>query len=75
MLKISIKNERIKRKFFRWLKEADGCCDSTINNVEKAICLWEDFTNHGDFATYKPDKAIEFKKWLSKREYRGKTTT
>jgi integrase/recombinase XerD len=70
-LKVSIKNERIKRKFFRWLKEADGCCDSTITNVEKAILLYEDFTKHADLATFNPDKAIEFKRWLSRRQYRG----
>ena len=33
--------------------------------------LYEDFTKQADFMTYKADKAIEFKKWLSKREYRG----
>jgi integrase/recombinase XerD len=71
-LKVSIKNERIKRKFFRWLREADGCCDSTITNVEKAVLLYEDFTKHADLATFNPDKAIEFKKWLSRRQYRGR---
>ena len=53
-------------KFFKWLKEADGCCDSTVNNVEKAILLYEDFTKQADFATFNSAKAIEFKKWLKK---------
>jgi integrase/recombinase XerD len=72
-MKPNIKNERIKRKFFKWLKEANGCCNATANNVEKAILLYEDFTKQVDFSTYKPDKAIDFKKWLKKREFRGKT--
>ena len=72
MAKMNIKNEQIKRKFFAWLKNADGCCDSTINNVEKAIMLYEDFTKHADFASYKPETAIEFKKWLNDRQFRGK---
>ena len=72
MVKINAKNERIKRKFFTWLKEAAGCCDSTIINIEKAILLYEDFTKQADFVSFCPDKAIKFKKWLSKREFRGK---
>jgi len=72
MIRINTKNERIKRKFFTWLKEADGCSDSTIYNIENAIIRYEDFTTYADFATYNPKKAIEFKKWLSKRKYKDK---
>ena len=71
-MKINIKNERIKRRFFRWLKEADGCCDSTIKNIENSMLLYEEFTKGNDFVTYGPDKAIEFKKWLSRRKFRSK---
>ena len=71
-MKINLKNERIKRKFFQRLKNADGCCDSTIGNVEKAILLYEDFTKHDNFVKYCPDRAIAFKNWLVKRQYRGK---
>jgi len=72
MLKVNIKNERMKRLFFKRLKEAKGRCDATINNIEKAILVYEEFTKYVDFATYRPDKAIEFKKWLKKRAFRGK---
>ena len=72
MNKVSAKNERTKRTFFRYLKNADGCCDSTVNNIENAILLWQDFSNNDDFALYNADKAIEFKKWLLKRENQGK---
>ena len=71
-MKNAIKNERIKRKFFRWLKEADGCCVSTVNNIEKAIILYEDFTKNDDFVRFNPDRAIKFKKWLKNRQHRGK---
>lgn len=73
MSKVNVKNERIKKKFFTWAKEAEGYSDSTVNNIEKAILLWEDFTRHADFSKFKPNKAIEFKKWLRKKEFRGKT--
>ncbi len=72
MSKVSAKNERVKRSFFRWLKEADGCCESTVDNIEGAILLWQEFSKNEDFALYNHDKAIEFKKWLAKRETKGK---
>ena len=72
MAKVNAKNERVKRSFFRWLKEADGCCDSTINNIENAVLLWQEFSRREDFALYSSDKAIDFKKWLVKRAFRGK---
>ncbi len=72
MAKVNVKNEKVKRSFFRYLKNADGCCDSTINNIENAVLLWQEFSKNEDFKLYNIDKAIEFKKWLAKREYRGK---
>lgn len=72
MVRVNIKNERVKRRFFTWLKEAEGSCESTINNMEKSILLYEDFTKQADFTTFNPDKAMKFKKSLIKREYRGK---
>jgi integrase/recombinase XerD len=72
MTKVNAKNERTKRSFFRYLKNADGCCDSTINNIESAILLWQEFSKDEDFALFNPDKAIAFKQWLAKRVCRGK---
>ncbi len=72
MLKANIKNECIKRQFFKWLKEADGAHDSTVDNVEKAVLLYEDFVKHEDFRYFSPDKAVQFKEWLKKRQHRGK---
>ncbi len=71
-MKINIKNERVKRNFFRRLKEADGNCESTVTSVEKAILFYEDFTKAEDFALFNPDKAVKFKEWLKQREYKGR---
>lgn len=71
-MKVNIKNERIKRGFFRYLKEANRCCKSTINSIEKAILLYEDFTKHADFNTFNSDKAVAFKDWLKAKKYREK---
>jgi integrase len=73
MAKPNVKNELTKRRFFRWLKEADQCCDATVNNVEKAILLYEEFTRNSDFLNFGPDRAVDFKQWLLKRETRGGT--
>ncbi len=73
MSKGNVKNELIKRKFLKWLKEADGRCDSTVDNVEKVIWLYEDFTKQADFRVFNPDRVIQFKQWLKKRQFRDKT--
>lgn len=72
MMKANLKNETVKRNFFKWLKEANGCCNATVNSVEKAILIYEDFTGLMDFASFNSEKAIEFKKWLQKRQTKGK---
>jgi len=73
MSKINNINERVKREFYLYLNEAKGFCDSTVNQIANAINLYEDFTKSSDFSTFNKDKAIEFKDWLEKRKYRGKT--
>ena len=72
MAKVNIKNERVKRRFFTWLKEAEGLCDSTINGIDKAILLYEDFTKQSDFTSFNSTRATAFKKWLTKRKSKGK---
>jgi integrase len=64
MHKINSKNERIKRRFFHWLKEANGRSDSTVQMAAKAIWLYEDFAKGADLATFNADNAVAFKKSL-----------
>lgn len=72
MAKLNIKNECVKRRFSKWLKEANGCCEATADNVEKAILLYEDFSKQADFVSFNSDKAKQFKDWLKKRQHRDK---
>jgi integrase len=72
MAKANVKNERAKRGFFKWLRGAEGCSLATVDRVEQAILRYEDFTKHEDFALFNSDKAEVFKKWLGKREVKGK---
>jgi len=71
-MKINVKNERIKRRFSKHLKGPGRCCQSTIGYIEKAILLYEDFTQNADFNTFNSEKAEDFKAWLKARKYRGK---
>lgn len=72
MSQANIKNELIKRKYFKFLQEAEGLCSNTIDKMNDAICLYEEFTVHKDLNSFNSNKAIDYKSWLQKREFRGK---
>jgi integrase len=74
-VKNNIKNERVKRRYFRWLKEAKGLADASIYSIEKAIWVYEDFVNYEDYGQFNNRKATAFKKWLEERRFRGKPTS
>jgi integrase len=58
-------NERIKKAYFRYLKEAGRRADSTIDGVRKAISRFETYTGLKDFRTFNKEQAIAFKKHLA----------
>jgi integrase len=60
------KNERIKKDYIRFLKEADRKAESTIDAVRKAISRYETYTGLKDFATFNREQAVAFKKHLAK---------
>ena len=59
------KNERIKKEYFLYLKEADRKADSTIDEIRKAILRYETYTGLKDLATFNREQATAFKKHLS----------
>ena len=65
MAQYNAKNERIKKAYFRFLKEADRKSDATIDGVRKAIARFETYTGHKDFKTFNKEQAIAFKKHLA----------
>ncbi len=69
---VNKQNEKIKRKYFYRMREAEGFAEATICKIEKSILLYEDFTSHEDFSGFSQKKATEFKRWLASRKYRGK---
>lgn len=59
------KNERAKKDYFRFLKEADRKSDSTIDGIRKAISRYEDYTGLKDFATFNREQAVAFKRYIA----------
>lgn len=58
-------NERIKRRYFAYLKEAKRHSEPTVDAVAKALARFEADTRHRDFKAFHFEQAIAFKKHLS----------
>jgi site-specific recombinase XerD len=69
MTKHSAENERIKRKYFVYLKEAKRHSEPTVDAAAKALNRFEVYTKHRDFRLFHINEATSFKKHLA--EQRG----
>ena len=58
-------NERIKRTYFVFLKEAFGHSEETIDEVAKALSRFEEHSKWRDFARFHREQAIAFKRHLA----------
>ncbi len=74
MLKHNPDNERIKHKYFTFLKEAKRVSDPTIDGVAKALARFEEYTNYKDFKTFRHEQATGFKKQLIQQKALHKDT-
>ena len=61
-------NERIKRRYFTFLKEAKQQSEPTIDAVAKALNRFEVYNRYRDFKTFHFQQAIGFKKSLAKQK-------
>ena len=61
MSKKNAENEIIKRRYFEFLKHADGKAETTIKAIAASIRRFENYTRHKDFKTFDRRQAIEFK--------------
>lgn len=61
-------NERIKRQYFSYLKEAKRHSEQTVDLVAKALNRFEVYTKFRDFKTFHFEQAIGFKKYLAKQK-------
>lgn len=65
MTKYNTENERIKRKYFAYLKEAMRNSEATIDAAAKALARFENHTKYKSFKAFHYEQAIAFKKHLA----------
>ncbi|MBM4223790.1 MAG: site-specific integrase [Gammaproteobacteria bacterium] len=58
-------NERIKRRYFAYLKEAKRHSEPTVDAVAKALARFEADTRHRDFKAFHFEQAVAFKRRLA----------
>lgn len=65
MTKTNAANERIKRDYFLFQREALGRDAATIDGVARALARFEDSTRRADFKKFRIEQAVAFKKRLA----------
>jgi integrase len=65
MTKHNAANERIKRDYYRYLKEAKGRDEATIDAVAKSLARFEDSTKRKEFRRFHREQAVAFKRALA----------
>jgi integrase len=64
MPKANAANERVKREYFVFLKEARGRDEATIDRVAMSLARFEDSTGRKDFKRFHREQAVAFKRRL-----------
>ena len=67
MTKHNPENERIKRKYFAYLKEAEGHSEPTVDAAAKSLSRFEEFTRYRDFKRFHYEQATAFKRYLAEQ--------
>ncbi len=65
MIKHNANNERIKRQYFTFLKEAMRHGEATVDATAAALARFEEHGKYRDFKTFHREQAIAFKKHLA----------
>jgi integrase len=66
-MKHNAENERIKRQYFAYLKEAKRHSEQTVDAAAKALSRFEENTRHRDFKTFHFEQAVAFKRHLAEQ--------
>jgi integrase len=67
MKKVRAPNERIKREYFIYLKEARGRSEASIDSIAKALNRFETYTKFSDFKAFRIEQAKAFKAHLAEQ--------
>ena len=60
-------NERLKRRYFAYLKEAQRYSESSLDHVAKALHRFEQYTRFRNFSKFHIEQAIAFKRNLAEQ--------
>ncbi len=71
MHKHNAKNERIKRQYFAYLREAKRQSEASVDAVAAALARFEAHTRHRDFKTFHHQQAVAFKIHLAGQDSRA----
>ena len=63
-------NERVKRRYFIFLKEAKRHSEDSVDAAATALARFEAYTGHRDFKTFRSEQAVAFKKHLAAQDSR-----
>jgi site-specific recombinase XerD len=66
-MKINPKNERMKRTYRIYLKEARQLDEQSIDAIDKAMDRFERYTKRRDFREFREEQAIAFKRHLAEQ--------
>lgn len=67
MMNHNASNERIKRRYFTYLKEAERYSEQTVDEVAKALARFETYSKYRDFKAFHYQSAIAFKNHLAEQ--------
>ncbi|MGA9070671.1 MAG: site-specific integrase [Terracidiphilus sp.] len=67
MMRHNPENERIKRQYFAYLKEAKRHSEPTVDAAAKALSRFEEYNRHKDFKAFHFEQAIAFKRHLAEQ--------
>ena len=67
MTKHNPENERIKRRYFAYLKEAKGHSEPTVDAAAKALSRFEEYNRYRDFKAFHFEQAVAFKRHLAEQ--------
>lgn len=67
MLTLNPENERIKRRYFAYLKEAKRHGEPSVDGAARALSRFEAHTKFRDFKTFRKEQAIAFKRHLAEQ--------
>jgi site-specific recombinase XerD len=68
MKRHNLANERIKRQYFTFLKEAKSYSEPTVDAAAKALNRFEVYTKFRDFKAFHFQQAVAFKRHLAEQK-------